>query len=273
MTQKALRQEDGLQFIARKNIVAVEHFNYRQDLPAMKELTGSIEHEGLLQAITVRPQVDAEGKETGDFDITDGYRRFLASAETTRYGKPDAKIPCLIRTEASPRMASIVANESYVSPHPADLSVRLAELVSEEDLKPKDLAVRIGKSGSHVRNLIRAGKDLSPESLDAWRKKNFSTDFAFKLAGLTHEEQAAKIEEWEEMRREDNFEGSEADSDSDAGESTGGGDSDASEGSGKPSAKEITKKLENYQAKEELNETQVGIVRALKWVLGLTNRV
>src|ERR1700689_3488986 len=66
----------------------------------IEELAASIAAHGLLQSLSVRPVLDAEGTETGRFSVTGGARRLAALkllAKRKRLAKSYA-VPCLIRT-------------------------------------------------------------------------------------------------------------------------------------------------------------------------------
>ncbi len=73
---------------------------------SIEELAEDIARRTLLQSLTVRPVLDAEGSETGLYEIPAGGRRFRALellVKQKRLAKT-APIPCVIRTEAaSPR--------------------------------------------------------------------------------------------------------------------------------------------------------------------------
>ena len=60
-------------------------------------LADDIEHRGLIQSLSVRPERDAEGRETGKFEVPAGGRRFLALGiliKQKRLAKNEP-IPCI----------------------------------------------------------------------------------------------------------------------------------------------------------------------------------
>jgi len=247
-----------------------DHFNYRQDLPKIKELAASIAAVGLLTPIMVE-------KNGAGYHIVSGHRRYSALTLLGFTGE----VPVTLKGDVRSEIANLVENVRE-EPHPADLAVRLRDVVDGkfgDALKPKDLATQIGLSASHVNNLVRIAKKLTPESLQAWRdgegtepKVIFPFALALKMCGMSEEQQALAIEAWRDSLKEANHEGSEEDEEEDApseGEETASEEGD----DGAPSKAEMRAKLENLEAKESLTEEQNGMRRALRWALGMTKRM
>lgn len=70
--------------------------NPRKDLGDLSELTESIRAKGVLQPLTVIPELDADGEMTGDsYTVLIGHRR-MAAAEAAG----ETKVPCVILLEA-----------------------------------------------------------------------------------------------------------------------------------------------------------------------------
>ncbi len=71
---------------------------------SIEDLAESIAHRGLLQNLNVRPMVDAEGQETGVFEVPAGGRRFRALellVKAKRLAKT-APVACNVREAGSP---------------------------------------------------------------------------------------------------------------------------------------------------------------------------
>jgi ParB family chromosome partitioning protein len=92
---------------------------------SVEELAEDIARRGLLQSLNVRPVLDAEGVETGMFEIPAGGRRFQALSllmKQKRLAKT-ASIPCIVRDAASEILAeddSLAENMQRVALHPLD---------------------------------------------------------------------------------------------------------------------------------------------------------
>jgi ParB family transcriptional regulator, chromosome partitioning protein len=92
---------------------------------SVEELAEDIARRGLLQGLNVRPVLDADGVETGMFEIPAGGRRFQALSllvNQKRLAKT-ALIPCIVRDAASDILAeddSLAENMQRVALHPLD---------------------------------------------------------------------------------------------------------------------------------------------------------
>ena len=92
---------------------------------SVEELAEDIARRGLLQGLNVRPVLDAEGVETGTFEIPAGGRRFQALSLLVKQKRlaKSASIPCIVRDAASEILAeddSLAENMQRVTLHPLD---------------------------------------------------------------------------------------------------------------------------------------------------------
>jgi ParB family transcriptional regulator, chromosome partitioning protein len=92
---------------------------------SVEELAEDIARRGLLQSLNVRPVLDAEGVETGMFEIPAGGRRFQALSLLVKQQRlaKTAPIPCIVRDAASEILAeddSLAENMQRVALHPLD---------------------------------------------------------------------------------------------------------------------------------------------------------
>ena len=92
---------------------------------SVEELAEDIARRGLLQALNVRPVLDADGVETGKFEIPAGGRRFQALTLLVKQKRlaKFAPIPCIVRDAASDILAeddSLAENMQRVALHPLD---------------------------------------------------------------------------------------------------------------------------------------------------------
>ncbi|RBP84974.1 ParB family chromosome partitioning protein [Rhodobacter sp. 140A] len=92
---------------------------------SIEELAEDIARRGLLQGLNVRPVVDADGVETGMFEIPAGGRRFQALSLLVKQKRlaKTAPIPCIVRDTASEILAeddSLAENMQRVALHPLD---------------------------------------------------------------------------------------------------------------------------------------------------------
>ncbi len=92
---------------------------------SVEELAEDIARRGLLQSLNVRPVLDADGVETGTFEIPAGGRRFQALSLLVKHKRlaKTAPIPCIVRDAASEILAeddSLAENMQRVALHPLD---------------------------------------------------------------------------------------------------------------------------------------------------------
>jgi len=92
---------------------------------SVEELAEDIARRGLLQGLNVRPMLDADGVETGTFEIPAGGRRFQALSLLVKQKRlaKTVPIPCIVRSAASEILAeddSLAENMQRVALHPLD---------------------------------------------------------------------------------------------------------------------------------------------------------
>src|SRR5260221_2743127 len=89
---------------------------------SVEELAKDIARRTLLQSLSVRPVLDAEGVETGMFDVPAGGRRFQALqllVKQKRMSKTQP-VPCVVRQDGLAEEDSLAENVQRVALHPLD---------------------------------------------------------------------------------------------------------------------------------------------------------
>ncbi len=115
------------------------------DPEAVSELAASIESEGLLQPIVVRPT------EKG-FELIAGERRWRAHQ---RLGRSTILARVVEATDLSSSSLSLIENLQREELNPVEEAMGYQSLISDFNLGQQEVARRIGKSRSHVANLLR----------------------------------------------------------------------------------------------------------------------
>ncbi|MDE2583461.1 MAG: ParB N-terminal domain-containing protein, partial [Rhodospirillales bacterium] len=89
---------------------------------SIEALAESIARRSLLQSLSVRPVLDAEGNETGTFEVPAGGRRFRALELLVRQKRlaKTAPIPCIVKTEGLAEEDSLAENTDREALHPLD---------------------------------------------------------------------------------------------------------------------------------------------------------
>jgi len=156
---------------------------------AIAELADSIKTRGLLQPILVRPRSD------GDYEIVAGERRWRAAQKAQLHD-----VPVLIRelTDEEAAEIALIENVQRVDLNPieeAEAYLRLSEVYGR---KQADIAKAVGKSRSHVANIMRL-LDLPKKALAATVSGDISMGHARALTGAPDPDALLKVVIAEEL--------------------------------------------------------------------------
>ena len=161
----------------------------------IEELAEDIARRTLLQSLTVRPVLDAEGHETGLYEVPAGGRRFRALellVKQKRLAKA-APIPCVIRTEGIAEEDSLAENVQRAPLHPLD-QFRAFLTLREKGQSEEEIAAVFFVSVAVVRQRLRLAA-VSPRLLDVYAEDGMTLDqlMAFTVSG-DHERQEQVFE-------------------------------------------------------------------------------
>ena len=126
---------------------------------SVEELAEDIARRTLLQSLNVRPVLDAEGAETGMFEIPAGGRRYQALALLVKQKRlaKTALIPCVVRDPATSVLAeddSLAENVQRVALHPLD-QFRAFQTLREKGQSDEDIAAAFFVSVNVVKQRLR----------------------------------------------------------------------------------------------------------------------
>ena len=161
----------------------------------IEELAEDIARRTLLQSLTVRPVLDAEGCETSLYEVPAGGRRFRALellVKQKRLAK-GAPIPCVIRTEGIAEEDSLAENVQRAPLHPLD-QFRAFLTLREKGQSEEEIAAVFFVSVAVVRQRLRLAS-VSPRLLDVYAEDGMTLDqlMAFTVSG-DHERQEQVFE-------------------------------------------------------------------------------
>lgn len=142
----------------------------------IEELAASIAAHGLLQSLSVRPVLDAEGAETGKFSVTGGGRRLAALkllAKRKRIAKTYA-VPVIVN-EGDEGEVSLAENIVRENLHPADQFEAFKRLADERGFGAEEIAARFGVTPHVVRQRMRLGA-VSPKLMQVYRDGELTLD-------------------------------------------------------------------------------------------------
>ncbi len=162
---------------------------------SIEELAEDIARRTLLQSITVRPVRDADGNETGMFEIPAGGRRYRALellVKQKRLAK-NAPVPCVIREGGMAEEDSLAENIQRAPLHPLD-QFRAFLAFREKGMSEEEIAANQFVSVSVVKQRLRLAS-VSPKLLDIYAANGMTLDqlMAFTING-DHERQEQVFE-------------------------------------------------------------------------------
>ena len=123
---------------------------------SIEELAEDIARRSLLQSLNVRPVLDAEGQETGMFEVPAGGRRFRALellVKQKRMNKTQP-VPCVVRTDGLAEEDSLAENVQRVALHPLD-QFRAFQTLREKGLSEEEIAARFFVSPTVVKQRLK----------------------------------------------------------------------------------------------------------------------
>jgi ParB family chromosome partitioning protein len=143
---------------------------------SIEELAEDIARRTLLQGLSVRAVVDADGNETGMFEVPAGGRRFRALellVKQKRLAKT-APVPCVVREGGLAEEDSLAENVQRVALHPLD-QFRAFLALREKGLGDEDIAARFFVNTSVVKQRLRLAA-VSPKLLDIYAEDGMTLE-------------------------------------------------------------------------------------------------
>ena len=152
---------------------------------SIEELAEDIGRRTLLQSLTVRPVRDADGVETGMYEIPAGGRRYRALellVKQKRLAKT-APVPCVVREGGIAEEDSLAENIQRAPLHPLD-QFRAFLALREKGQSEEEIAAAFFVSVAVVRQRLRLAS-VSPRLLDVYAEDGLSLDqlMAFTVNG------------------------------------------------------------------------------------------
>ena len=137
---------------------------------SIEELAEDIARRTLLQSLSVRPTLDAEGKESGMFEIQAGSRRFRALQLLVKQKRmtKTQPVPCIVQTVGLAEEDSLAENFYRENLHPLD-QFRSFQTLREKGLTEEDIAARFLVSATVVKQRLKLA-NVSPKLLDVFAR-------------------------------------------------------------------------------------------------------
>ena len=168
---------------------------------SVEELAESIARRGLIQSLHVRPVHDAEGLETGMFEVPAGGRRYRALellAKQKRLAKT-APVPCVVGDPASGILVdeiSLVENIERAPLHPLD-QFRAFHAMREKGMTEEAIAAAFFVGANVVKQRLRLAA-VSPVLLDVYAEDGMTLEHV--MAFTVSEDHTRQEQVWAAIR-------------------------------------------------------------------------
>lgn len=166
---------------------------------SIEQLAESIAQRTLLQSLSVRAVVDADGNETGMFEVPAGGRRYRALellVKQKRMSKAQA-VPCVVREGGIAEDDSVAENDERVGLHPLD-QFRAFQILRDLGMSEEDIAARHFVNPAIVKQRLRLAS-VSPKLHDVYAEDSMTLEqlMAFSVTA----DHARQQQVWENVSR------------------------------------------------------------------------
>ncbi len=171
---------------------------------SIETLAESIARRSLLQSLSVRPVLDAEGNETGTFEVPAGGRRFRALELLVRQKRlaKTAPIPCIVKTDGLAEEDSLAENTDREALHPLD-QFRAFQALRVKGQGEEEIAAAFGVTAAVVRQRLKLAA-ASPVLLDAYAEGAMTLDQL--MAFCVSDDHPRQEQVWSNLQRGGNKE-------------------------------------------------------------------
>src|SRR5271165_793575 len=147
-----------------------------EDEAGIQDLAADIAARGLLQSLSVRPILDADGAETGRYGIQAGSRRFRALKLLVKQKKlaKNAPVPCIVKRDGYAEADSLAENVQRQALKPLD-EFRAFKAMADKGHGEDTIAAAFRVSTLTVRQRMRLA-NASPIILDAYEKDDITLE-------------------------------------------------------------------------------------------------
>ncbi len=170
---------------------------------SIEDLAADIARRGcLLQSLNVRPVLDADGAETGMFEVPAGGRRFRALQLLVKQKRltKTAPVPCVVRDPSTEILAeddSLAENVQRAPLHPLD-QFRAFQTLREKGLSDEDIAAAYFVGVNMVKQRLRLAA-VSEKLLDIYAEDGMSLEQLMAFTVTT--DQARQEQVWDALQR------------------------------------------------------------------------
>lgn len=171
---------------------------------SVEDLAEDIARRTLLQSLSVRPVLDAEGIETGMYEVPAGGRRFRALellVKQKRMAKTQP-VPCVVREGGIAEEDSLAENVQRVALHPLD-QFRAFQTLRDSGLGEEEIAARFFVGPGVVKQRLKLAS-VSPKLLDIYAADEMTLEQLMAFTVTNDHDRQAQV--WEQLARSYNKE-------------------------------------------------------------------
>ena len=166
---------------------------------SIEQLAESIALRTLLQSLSVRAVVDADGQETGMFEVPAGGRRYRALellVKQKRMAKTQP-VPCVVRDDGIAEDDSLAENDERIGLHPLD-QFRAFQSLRDGGMSEEEIAARHFVTPAIVKQRLRLAS-VSPKLHDVYADDGMTLEqlMAFSVTA----DQARQEQVWDNVSR------------------------------------------------------------------------
>jgi len=166
---------------------------------SIEQLAESIVLRTLLQSLSVRAVVDADGQETGMFEVPAGGRRYRALellVKQKRMAKTQP-VPCVVRDDGIAEDDSFAENDERIGLHPLD-QFRAFQSLRDGGMSEEEIAARHFVAPAIVKQRLRLAS-VSPKLHDVYAEDGMTLEqlMAFSVTA----DQARQEQIWDNVSR------------------------------------------------------------------------
>ncbi|MCW5723073.1 MAG: ParB/RepB/Spo0J family partition protein [Devosia sp.] len=168
---------------------------------SVEELAESIARRGLIQSLHVRPVMDAEGRETGMFEVPAGGRRFRALELLVKQKRlvKTAPVPCVVSDAGADILideVSLAENIERAPLHPLD-QFRAFQALREKGMTEEEIAAAFFVDAKVVKQRLRLAS-VAPALLEIYAEDGMTLEqlMAFTIS----EDHARQQQVWEAIK-------------------------------------------------------------------------
>jgi ParB family chromosome partitioning protein len=166
---------------------------------SIEELAEDIARRTLLQGLNVRAVLDAEGIETGMFEVPAGGRRYRALERLVKQKRlaKTAPVPCIVREGGIAEEDSLAENVQRAPLHPLD-QFRAFQTLREKGQSEEEIAATFFVAENVVKQRLRLAA-LSEKLLDVYADDGMSLDQLMAFTVTTDRDRQEQV--WEAIQR------------------------------------------------------------------------